>query len=141
MKFSVLLDTLIEKWNTYKPVKEIFSVISYSIDPSWKENVESYACPNSESRALKIWCIAHAWQRLVVGRETPQSIAFSMVIHRTTGCKETTNLLSCKFFGRPYTVCRETKKFADHVRNDLSLSSATIPKRQPTHVTTVVSKL
>ena len=55
MEFPVSLDILIEKLDTYNPVKEILNVISYSVDPRWKENVEGYACPDSESRALKIW--------------------------------------------------------------------------------------
>ena len=49
MKFPVSRDTLIEKLDTYNPVKEIFNVISYSVDPRWRENVEVW--PDSESRA------------------------------------------------------------------------------------------
>ena len=75
-------------------MKEIFNAISYSVNPRWKENIEGYVCLDSESRALKIWYIADAWQWLVVGGDSPPSIALSMVIHRMTGCKETTNLLS-----------------------------------------------
>ena len=135
MEFPVSLDTLIKKLDTYNPVKEIFNVISYSVDPRWKENVEGYACPDSESRSLKTWYIADAWQGLVVGGGSPQSIALSMVIHSMTGCKETTNLLSRAVFGSSYTnVCRETKKLADDARNDSSFALATIPKGQPTHV-------
>ena len=74
MKFPVSLDTSIENLDTYNPVKEIFNVISYSVDPRWKENVEGYACPGSESQSLKIWYIPYAWQRLVVGSDSPQSI-------------------------------------------------------------------
>ena len=80
-------------------MKEVFNAISYSFDPRLKENVESYACPDSESRVLKIWYIADAWQRLVVGGDSPQSVALSIVIHRMTGCKETTNPLSRASFG------------------------------------------
>ena len=135
MEFPVSLDTLIKILDTYNPVKEIFNVISYSVDPRWKENVEGYACPDSESRSLKTWYIADAWQGLVVGGGSPQSIALSMVIHSMTGCKETTNLLSRVVFGSSYTnVCRETKKLADDARNDSSFALATIPKGQPTHV-------
>ena len=43
MEFPVSLDTLIGKLGTYDPVKEIFSVISYLVDPKWKENLEDYA--------------------------------------------------------------------------------------------------
>ena len=39
MEFPVSLDTLIEKLDMYNPVKEIFNVISYSVDPMWKEYV------------------------------------------------------------------------------------------------------
>ena len=46
MEFPVSLDTLIEKLYTYNPVKEIFNVISFSVDPMWKENIEVYACPD-----------------------------------------------------------------------------------------------
>ena len=98
-EFPVSLDTLIEKLDTYNPVKEIFNAISYSVDPRWKENVEGYTCPDSESHALKIWYIADAWQRLVIGGEIPQSVALSMVIQRMTGCKEAKNLLSRPGFG------------------------------------------
>ena len=42
MEFPVSLNTLVEKLDTYDPEKEIFSVISYSVDPRWKENVEGY---------------------------------------------------------------------------------------------------
>ena len=53
-----------------------------------------------------------------------------------TGCKETTNLLSCASFGNSYTnLCPETKKLLDDARNDSSFATATIPKRQPMHVT------
>ena len=55
MKFLVSLDTLIKKLDTYNPVKEIFNVISCSVNPRWKENIVGYACSDSESRALKIW--------------------------------------------------------------------------------------
>ena len=98
-EFPVSLDTYIEELDTYNPVMEIFNVISYSVDPRWKENAEGYACLDSESRALKIWYIADAWQRLVIGGEIPQSVVLSMVIHRMTGCKEATNLLSRPGFG------------------------------------------
>ena len=54
MEIHVSLDTLIKIVDTYNPVKETFNVISYSADQRWKENVEGYACYNSESRALKI---------------------------------------------------------------------------------------
>ena len=57
MKFPASLQTLIEKLDTYKPVKDIFNVISYSVDRRWKDNVESYAYPYSHSR-VKIWIIA-----------------------------------------------------------------------------------
>ena len=52
---------------------------------------------------LKIFYSADAYQRLVVGGDSPQSIALSLVIHRMTRCKETTNLLSCAGFGSSYT--------------------------------------
>ena len=55
MEFLVSLDTLIKKLDTYNPVKEIFNVISCSVNPRWKENIVGYACSDSESRALKIW--------------------------------------------------------------------------------------
>ena len=42
MQFPVSLNTLVEKLDTYNPVKEIFNDISYSVDPRWKENVEGY---------------------------------------------------------------------------------------------------
>ena len=84
-------------------MKEIFNVISYSVDSRWKEGVEGYTCPDSELRTLKIWYSTDAWQRLVVISESPQSITLSMVIHRMIGCKETTNLLSCADFGHSYT--------------------------------------
>ena len=103
MEFPVSLDTLIKKLDTYNPVREIFNAISYSIDPKWKKNIEGYACPDSESRVLKIFCSADAYQRLVVGGDSPQSIALPLVIHRMTRCKETTNLLSCAGFGSSYT--------------------------------------
>ena len=64
-------------------MKEIFNVISYLADRRWKENKEN---------------IADAWQRLVVGGDSPQSNALSMVIHRMTACKETTDLQSCASF-------------------------------------------
>ena len=57
MKFPASLQTVIEKLGTYKPVKDIFNVISYSVDRRWKDNVESYAYPYSHSR-VKIWHIA-----------------------------------------------------------------------------------
>ena len=60
-------------------MKEIFNVISYSVDPRWKENVEGYAYLDSESRVLKIWYNADAWQMLVAGGENPQSIALFIV--------------------------------------------------------------
>ena len=136
MEFLVSLDTLIKKLDTYNPVKEIFNVMSCSVNLRWKENIEGHACPDSESHALKIWYITDAWQRLVVGGESPQSITFSMVIHRMTGCKETTNLLSCAGIGSSYTtVSREMKKLADDARNNSSLAPATIPRGQPTHIT------
>ena len=117
-------------------MKEIFNVISYSVDPRWKEIVECYACPDSGSHALKIWFIADAWQRLVVGGDSPQSVALSMVIYKMTGCKKTTNPLSRAGFGSSYTnVCRETKKLSHDARNDLSFAPATIHKGQTTHVT------
>ena len=103
MELLVSLDTLIKKLHTYSPVKEIFNVISYLVDRRWKDNVEGYACPDSESRALKIWYIADAWQRLVVGGDSPQPTALPMVICRMTGCKETTNLQSCADFGSSFT--------------------------------------
>ena len=136
IEFSVSLDTLIEKLDTYNPVKEIFNFISHSVDPRWKENVEGYACPDSESSVLKIRYITDAWQRLVVSGETPQSTALSIVIHRMTGCKETMNLLSRAGFGSSYTnVCSETKKLADDARNYSSFAPATISKGQLKHVT------
>ena len=136
MEFTVSLDTLIKKLDTYNPVKEVFNVIWYSVDPRWTENVEGYACPDSESRRLKIWYIADTWQRLVIGGDSPQSIALFMVIHRMTGYKETTNILSRAGFVSWYTnVYRETKKLADDARNYSSFTPATIPKEQPTHVT------
>ena len=57
INFPASLQTLIEKLDTYKPVKDIFNVISYSVDRRWKDNVESYAYPYSHSR-VKIWHIA-----------------------------------------------------------------------------------
>ena len=61
MELPVLLDTLIEKLDTYNAVKVIF-VISFSVDPRWTEKVEGYACSDSESRALNIWVIVDAWE-------------------------------------------------------------------------------
>ena len=61
MELPVLLDTLIEKLDTYNAVKVIF-VISFSVDPRWTEKVEGYACSDSESRALKICFIVDAWE-------------------------------------------------------------------------------
>ena len=86
MKFPVSLDTLIEKLDTYNPVNEIFNVISNSVDPRWRENVVVWL--DSESRALKIWHVADAWQRLVVVGNSPQSISLFMLIHRMTRCKK-----------------------------------------------------
>ena len=78
----------------------------YLVHRRWKESVEGYACPDSESRALKIWYVADAWQRLVVGGDSPQSMALPTVIRGMTGCKETTNLQSCADFGSSSTsVC------------------------------------
>ena len=74
MEFPVSLDALIEKLETYNPIKEIFNVILYSVDPRWEENVGGYACPDSQSRALKIWCIADAWRRLERRREKTQRL-------------------------------------------------------------------
>ena len=134
MKFPASLQTLIEKLDTYKPVKDIFNVISYLVDRRWKDNVQSYACPYSDSLA-KIWHIADPCQRLGVVGDNPQSIALSK-IHRMTGCKETTNVLSRAGFGSSYAnVCQETKKLADDGGYDSSFALATIPKGQPTHVT------
>ena len=49
---------------------------------------------------------ADAWQKLVLGGDSPQSIALPMVIHRMTGCKETTNLLSyARFSSSSTNVC------------------------------------
>ena len=80
--------------------------MSYLVHRRWKENVVGYACPDSESRALKIWYVADAWQRLVVGGDSPQSMALPTVIRRMTGCKETTNFQSCADFGSSSTsVC------------------------------------
>ena len=135
-KYGVSCDTLIKKLDTYSPVKEIVNVISYSVNPRWKEKAEGCIYPDSESRALKTWYIADAWQRLVVGGDSPQSIALSILIHRMTGFNERMNLLSGAGFGSPYTnVCGETKKLADDTRNDSSFTPAKIPKGQPTHVT------
>ena len=39
MEFLVSLDILIKKLDIYNPVKEIFNVTSYSVDPRWKENL------------------------------------------------------------------------------------------------------
>ena len=136
MEFPVSLDTLIKILDTYNPVKNIFNVISYSVDPKYKEDVEGYPCPDSESRALKVWFIADVSQRLVVGGDSPQSIALSMVIHRMTGCKETENPLSRAGFDSSCTnVSLETKKLSDDARNDSIFAPSTIPKGQPTHVT------
>ena len=54
MEFPVSLDTLIEKLYTYNPVKEIFNVISFSVDPMWKENIEVYACPDPHQTIKRI---------------------------------------------------------------------------------------
>ena len=94
-----------------------------------EKEFEGYACPDSESHALKIWYSADTWQRLLVGGDSPQSIALSMVTDRMTGYKETTNLLRRAGFGSSYTnKCRERKKLADDARNDSSFAPATIPK-------------
>ena len=136
MEFPDSLDTLIKELDTYNLVKEVFNVIWYSVDLRWKENVEGYACPDSELRGLGICYIADAWQRLVIGVDSPQSIALFMVIHRMTGYKEATNILSRAGFFSSYTnVYRETKKLADDARNYSSFTPVTIPKEQPTHVT------
>lgn len=61
-EFSVSLDTLIKKLDTYVPLKEFFNVISYSVEPRWKDNAED-TCPDSESRPLKMvycQCLAKA---------------------------------------------------------------------------------
>ena len=59
-----------------------------------------------------------------------------MVIHRMTGCKETTNLLSRAGIGSSYTnVYREMKKLANDARNNSSLAPTTIPRGQPMHIT------
>ena len=60
---------------------------------------EYYACLDSEWHALKIWYIADNLPTLVIGGDSPQSTVLSMVIHRMTGCKETTNLLRRASFG------------------------------------------
>ena len=136
MEFPVSVDPLIKQLNSHNPLKEIFNAISYSIDPKWQENLFGYAIPASEPRALKIWCIADAWQRLVVGGESPHSISLSMVVHRLTGCKETINLLNHAGFGISYTnVCRERKKLSQDARSDNSIAPTSIPKGQATHVT------
>lgn len=55
-EFSVSLDTLIKKLDTYVSLKEFFNVISYSVEPRWKDNAED-TCPDSESRPLKmVYC-------------------------------------------------------------------------------------
>ena len=41
--------------------------------------MEGYAYLDSESRVLKIWYNADAWQMLVAGGENPQSIALFIV--------------------------------------------------------------
>ena len=103
IEFPVSLDTLTKILDTDNIgytyiVKEIFNVISYSVEPRWKANIEDSSCPYSELRVLKIWYIADAWQELVVGGHSPQSIGLSMVIHKMAGCKESANLLkSCRF--------------------------------------------
>ena len=61
-EFSVSHDTLIKKLDTYDPLKEFFNVISYSVEPRWKDNAED-TCPDSESRPLKMVycrCLAEA---------------------------------------------------------------------------------
>ena len=84
---------------------------------------------------MKIWYIADAWRRLAVDGDSPQSM-MSMMIHRMTGCKETTSPLSRASFGSSYTtVSQETKKLADDARNDSRFTPATIPKGQPTRFT------
>ena len=40
---------------------EIFNFILCSVDTKWKGNIEGYAYPDSEPRALKIWNIADTW--------------------------------------------------------------------------------
>ena len=125
-----------KKLDIYNPMREIFAFISYSVDPKSKESVEGYTCPDSELQALKIWCIADAWQRLAVIGESPQTIALSMMIHRKTGCKETTNFLSCADFGSSYTyVCWKTKNLADDARNDSCFAPAMIFEGQLMHIT------
>ena len=69
---------------------------------------------------------------MLVRGDSPQSITLSMVIHRMTGFKQMTNLLSRADFGSSYTnVSQETKQM--HARNESSLAQATFLKRRPTH--------
>ena len=71
------MDKLIDQLDSYDSLKEIFNVISLSTNPKFKVNRDGYACPDSESRATKIWSIASDWQRLVIGGNSPKSIALS----------------------------------------------------------------
>ena len=117
-------------------MKELFNAIALSTNPSMKINTEGYACPESEVRATKIWSIASDWQRLIIGGNSPKSIALSMIIHKLTVSKESINLLARSGAGITYTdVMRQSKTFAEDTKNDSNVAPNSIPKGQPTRVT------
>ena len=135
-EFPISIEKLIDQLDSYEPMKELFNAIALSTNPSMKINTEGYACPDSEVRATEIWSIASDWQRLIIGGDSPKSIALSMIIHRRTGSKESINLLARSGAGITYTdVMSQSKTFAEGAKNDSNVAPNSIPKGQPTHVT------
>ena len=128
-EFHISIDKLMDQLDSYEPMKELFNAIALSTNPSMKINTEGYACPDSEVRATKIWSIASDWQRLIIGGNSPKSIALSMIIHRPTGSKESINLLARSGAGITYTdVMRQSKTFADDTKTILMLLQIPSPK-------------
>ena len=100
-------------------MKELFNAIAFSTNPSMKINTEDYACPDSEVRATEIWSIASDWQRLIIGGNSPKSIALSMIIHRLTRSGA----------GITYSyVMRQSKTFAEDTKMILMLLQIQSPK-------------
>eukprot|EP00794_Sanderia_malayensis_P008248 gene8248-9129_t len=101
------------------PLRCLYNVISWSINPKREKNELGYAKTASESQAEKIAAIAECWERLITNERTPTATALSLTLHRVTGSKEATKLLHHCGMGISYTDVRLlTNKWAQAISMD-----------------------
>ena len=135
--WPVSAEDLIARLDNSGPMDVIYNAIAWSINPHAAKNERGYVLTGSKSLSRKVWSVSSDWETLLTHERSIESTALSLTVHRLTGSKEVTNMLSKCGHGLSYSDVRLLNNtWAQQVTD---LGNRKIPtgfvKGKPVHVT------